>query len=102
MTAAEMASFVKARSKAQLDWIKSMAHIGYSTGIISSMSLAKRRPAFKEVFNFPDEKKPITDVEANKRQLLVWAAQMNRLDRRARKEKQDGKRTDNPRGEAET
>lgn len=88
MTLYEMASFIKAKKKKALDDTKTAANIAYSAGIVASMSMSKRRPTFKEVFPFPDtDGRKLTDVEINKKQMLVWAEEVNRMARRRKRDK---------------
>jgi hypothetical protein len=77
-----MASFVEARRKRQLDDWRFMAQVGYSSGIIGSMSLSKTRPRFADVYNFPKEEEKLESVERKKAEMLAWAANMNRISRR--------------------
>lgn len=80
-----MAQFVDANRKRQLDEHRMLAEVGYVAGIIGSMALAKRRPSFKEVFDFPEPEHPVEDPEAYKQKMLAWAEQVNRADRKSRK-----------------
>lgn len=80
LTVAEMASFVEARKRKQLDDWKMVANVGYSTGLIASMSLSKTRPRFNEIYNFPKdekEKDKKLEVERYKLQMRAWAENMN-------------------------
>lgn len=83
-----MAKFIKASRKRQLDEWKFLANVGYSTGCLGSMALAKRRPRFEEMFNFPKEDVKRVDIESSKSQMIVWAEKVNR---EARKSSKGGK-----------
>ncbi len=86
MTPLEMARFIKANRKRQLDDYKMLAQVGYSGGCIGSMAFAKRRPGFNEVFKFPEEEKDEHfDVDASKAQMLALAETINRSSRRSKK-----------------
>lgn len=85
LTAGEMASFIKANRKRELEQNKVNASIGYATGVLASMSLSKRRPRFSEVFNFPKDEDERFNVEQHKAQMLVWAERTNRLSRKENK-----------------
>lgn len=73
-----MVSFVEARRKKQLDDWKMMANVGYSTGIIGSMSFSKSRPRFKDIYNFPEDDDKVNDVERKKAEMTAWAINVNR------------------------
>lgn len=85
LTALEMAQFISASRKRQIDEWKMLAQVGYSSGNIGSMAFAKRRPSFKEVFNFPEEDKEAPSADVYEAQMLAWTEQMNRADRKRRK-----------------
>lgn len=85
LTPKEMAEFIEANHKRQVDDWRMIANVGYSAGCIGSMALAKKRPRFDEVFNFPEEKST-NEVEVNKAQMIVWAENMNREYRKSQKE----------------
>lgn len=86
LTLAEMASFISAKRKKEMEQNKLLAQIGYSGGMIASLSLAKKRPEFSEVFNFPKtEEINKNDIEKSKAGMLVWAEEMNRLVRKPKK-----------------
>lgn len=76
-----MVSFVEARRKKQLDDWKMMANVGYSTGIIGSMSFSKSRPRFKDIYNFPEEDDKVNNVERKKAEMTAWAINVNRRSR---------------------
>lgn len=84
LTPLEMAQFIRARHRHQLDEWKLIAETGYSAGLIGSMSLAKSRPKFKEVFNFPEEEQR-SEVEISKAQMIVWAETANKEYRKRHK-----------------
>lgn len=77
-----MVSFVEARRRKQLDDWKMMASVGYSSGIIGSMSFSKSRPRFKDIYNFPEYDDKVDDVERKKAEMIAWAANVNRQFRR--------------------
>lgn len=81
LTVAEMASFIEARRRKQLDDWRMMANVGYSSGIIGSMSFSKTRPRFNDIYNFPKEEE-VNSVEKNKAAMLAWAANLNRQAKR--------------------
>ena len=85
LTVAEMASFIEARRRRQLDDWKFMAQVGYSAGIIGSLALSKTRPRFGDVFNFPKDEDKLASVEKKKAEMLAWAANVNRRSRRREK-----------------
>ena len=62
-----------------------MAIVGYSSGIIGSMSFSKTRPRFEDIYNFPeyDDNNRVDDVERKKAEMLAWAANVNRQFRRS-------------------
>ena len=92
LTLAEMASFIKAKRRQEMDWVKVLANVGYTAGAIGSMSLSKRRPRFSECFKFPDDDKPV-NLETAKSQMLAWAERVNRASRnQTEKEKKRGRR----------
>lgn len=79
-----MVSFVEARRRRQLDDWKMMAIVGYSSGIIGSMSFSKTRPRFEDIYNFPEyDDNRVDDVERKKAEMLAWAANVNRQFRRS-------------------
>ena len=80
LTFAEMASFIGAAKRRQLDDWRMASQIGYSAGIIASMSLQKTRPRFDEVFNFPKDSvtRGSSEIDAHKARMIVWAEQVNR------------------------
>lgn len=87
LTLAEMASFISARRKKELEDKKFYAQIGYSAGVVASSTFAKRRPRFEGMFNFPQtDGKP--DLAKSKAEMVIWAETVNRL---ARKSKKGGK-----------
>lgn len=78
LTFAEMASFVEAQKRRQIDEWKMLASVGYSTGLIGSMSLSKSRPRFDDIYNFPKDEPVIKDaVEHSKLEMLAIAANIN-------------------------
>lgn len=81
-----MAAFINMRKKRQLDDWQMLASVGYSTGLIASMSLSKTRPRFNDIYNFPKEKTSPTDtdVEFSKAQMLAWALKINNIDKKRR------------------
>lgn len=85
LTLAEMASFISANRRAELERSKLLARIGYSAGMLGSMSLAKKRPRFEEIFQFPHSQDNQNNATRLKAQMLVWAEQMNRLARKTAK-----------------
>lgn len=72
-----MASFIAAQEKREADDLKKMAKIGYTVGILSSMSLSKTRPSFEEVFGFKDDVPPEEVLKRSKNEMLAWAINMN-------------------------
>ena len=78
LTVAEMASFVEARRKKQLDDWRMLANVGYSTGIIASMAFSKGRPRFEDIYNFPKEEEKVNDIDRKKAEMIAWAANVNR------------------------
>ena len=92
LTLAEMASFIKAKRRQEMDLYKVLANVGYTTGMLASMSLSKRRPRFSECFRFPDEEKKPIDLDRAKAQMLVWAERVNRESRNTVKENRRGRR----------
>lgn len=82
LSLAELVDFVEANRKRQLDDWKMLAQVGYSAGIVGSMSLSKTRPKFEDMFNFPQEEKKIEeDTEVHKVRMIAWAQQMNAIDK---------------------
>lgn len=58
--------------------------MGYSTGVIGSMALSKSRPRFEDIYTFPEESKVAEqkeDAEIYKLRMLVWAKNMNAIDK---------------------
>lgn len=58
--------------------------MGYSTGVIGSMALSKSRPRFEDIYTFPEEPKVTEqkeDAELYKLRMLVWAKNMNAIDK---------------------
>lgn len=80
MSAAEMVLYIDANQKRQLHEWKMGAQIGYAAGLIGSMSLAKSRPAFDSLFNFPKNQKTSTAINDKMSEIamLGWAMDMNR------------------------
>lgn len=85
LTLAEMASFLSARRKHEVGFYKKLAQIGYSAGLVGSSALARRKPRFDDLFTFPSDDVPVNNVELMKAQMLVWAQNVNRLDRKRNK-----------------
>ena len=85
LTVAEMASFISAKKKHEMKQYEILAQIGYSAGIVASMSLAKKRPKFEELFTFPKEVDKQRGTELLKSQMLIWAENTNRRARKATK-----------------
>ncbi len=84
LTFYELASFVEARRKRQLDDWRMMANVGYTAGIVGSMSFSKTRPRFEELFNFPKEETKIDNVDKHKAEMMAWAFNVNRQNRKVR------------------
>ena len=82
LTPAEMASFIKARRKQEMDITKVNSYIGYAAGIVGSAALSKKRPKFSDLFNFPKDPDEKIDFERSKAMMLVWAETANRADRK--------------------
>lgn len=79
LTPNEMASFISARRRHEIDNQKMLARMSYSAGMLGSMSLAKRFPKFEEVFSFPSDKPDnAEDIERSKLEMMAFAANMNR------------------------
>lgn len=89
-----MASFIKQNRKRENDTNEVNASIAYAAGMVASMSMAKKRPRFDQLFTFPKEEKETTteEVEMSKARMILWAETVNR---NARKEKKRGRRKDN-------
>jgi hypothetical protein len=85
-TYAELSEWVMANRKRQLEGWKFLSKVGYSTGVVASMALAKSRPAYEEVWNFGDERK-VASVEELENAMMAWAANANRLDKESRDKK---------------
>lgn len=85
LTLGEMAAFIKAQRKRDLDFTKTLANVGYSTGMLASMSLSKKRPKFGDMFQFPKETPDIDRLDKYKLQMMAWAEQSNRLTRRKKR-----------------
>ena len=77
LTVAEMARFIDAREKKEFDDLKKMAKVGYTVGILASMSLSTKRPSFEEAFGFRDEASKEQSIERSKNEMLAWAINMN-------------------------
>lgn len=86
-----MVSFIEARQAYHREQTKMLSSIGYSTGIISSMSLQKTRPRFEEVFRFPEDGKGTNLQQAKimEANMLVWAETLNRAYRKKEKQQED-------------
>lgn len=83
LTVAEMALFIKCQRRRQRDEWRMLAQVGYSGGIVGSMSLSKSRPKFEELFNFPvDEEHQKELIERSRKQMIAWAANVNRLNKK--------------------
>lgn len=85
LTLAEMASFISARRRYEIGFYKKLAQIGYSAGLVGSSTLARRKPRFEDLFTFPNDETPVNNVELMKAQMLVWAQNVNRLDRKRKR-----------------
>lgn len=85
MTPAEMALFIESRKRRQRDDYIALANVGYVAGMLGSMSLAKTRPKFSDLFSFDDvATAKEADIEKNKKAMIVWAENLNRASRKKR------------------
>lgn len=85
LTFSQMAYFINANRKKEMEKYKILARICYSAGIVASSTFAKRKPKFEDLFNFPEDKNNSSNSDLIKAQMLYWAQNINRLDRKSRK-----------------
>lgn len=84
MSFAELREWLEARRK----WLKQDAQfrsqLAYISGILGSMSLAKKRPKYSDIWR--TETPVAVDVKALKLKMLAWAENANRLNREERRD----------------
>lgn len=84
LTLEEMAIFINANRRRATEQTRIMANIAYNAGIVASMSLAKTRPRFEDLFYFKEQNQQL-DVENHKRRMIAFAEQINRIGRKREK-----------------
>lgn len=80
LTLVELMEFVQANAKRDKEFSRFITKVGYSTGIIASMALSKRRPKYEEVWGV-DKSEEVQTADQFKKQMIAWAANVNRLAR---------------------
>lgn len=77
LTLVELTEYVQANVKREREHNKFLTQVGYSTGVIASMALAKRRPKYEDVWG-ADHSSDTHSVELFKKKMTAWAANVNR------------------------
>lgn len=87
MTGGEMAAYIAAQRRRDIQVLKNLSQIAYAAGLVASTSLSTKRPRYEDLFSFTDEENKIqpSDIELHKRQMLVWAENVNRAARASKR-----------------
>lgn len=80
LSMSELSEFIEANVKREKRINKLLTQIGYSSGVIASMSLAKKRPTYEDVWG-SDRDNSAQSVETMKKKMMAWAINANRLNK---------------------